>query len=419
MGLGVLGRGAGDAEFLVQCGAKVTVTDMKPREALGESIARLAPYDDIVYHLGGHIMSDFTESDMIIKGAGVPLDSQYIIAARDYGIPVYMSTALFAHLVRDEGVMLIGVTGTRGKSTIAHLMQHTLAHARRETKLGGNVRGVSTLAFLPGIQRGDTIVLELDSWQLQGFGDVRISPHISIISSFMPDHLNYYPDMDRYFIDKAQIFLSQKAGDFLFIDESVRDRVEALNPPVAPIIPTAISDTWEVKIPGEHNRRNLALGAAALRAAGLSVAEVKTGIETFFGVEGRLQLVRDIRGIHVYNDNNATTPEATIVALKSLAVESTVLIMGGSDKGLVMDDLIAQARRCKKVILIPGTGTERIREKMPNALRADTLKGAVTMALEIARPGDTLLFSPAFASFGLFKNEYERNDQFLTIVRAF
>ncbi len=418
MGLGLLGRGAGDAEFLVQCGAEVTITDTKSKAELKYSVERLAPYSDITYHLGGHVMEDFTDCDMVIKGAGVPLNSPFITAAKTAGIPVYMSTALFAQFAHESGALVIGVTGTRGKSTITHLIQHTLAHAKRESKIGGNVRGVSTLAFLPGVKKGDFFVLELDSWQLQGFGDLQISPHIAVVSNLMPDHLNYYPDMDTYFYDKAHIFLHQKPGDFLFVGASIVERVQAAHPQVEAIVPPPVPEEWKVQILGEHNRINIALAAAALRAAGLSEDEIQRGVETFFGVEGRLQLVREVRGIKIYNDNNATTPEATLAALSALSVESTILLMGGSDKGLPLEVLAQKAKQCKRVVLIPGTGTARIESMLPFAIKADTFEGAVRLAIESALPGDTMLFSPAFASFGLFKNEYERNDQFLHIVRA-
>src|SRR5262249_20572382 len=158
----------------------------------------------------GHDKKDFTEADMVIKAAGVPLHSPEIAAAHKAGVPVYMSTALFAKYARGCGAKIIGVTGTRGKSTITHLIYRTLAHAGVRTHVGGNVRGVSTLAQIAKVEAGDWCVLELDSWQLQGFGELAMSPDIAVFSNLMPDHLNYYPNMDAYFADKANIFTHQK-----------------------------------------------------------------------------------------------------------------------------------------------------------------------------------------------------------------
>jgi UDP-N-acetylmuramoylalanine--D-glutamate ligase len=419
MGLGLLGRGVGDAEFLAQCGATVLATDLKTAAELAPSVEYLKKkYTNITFRLGSHEMEDFKNCDMVIKAAGVSVDSPYLDAAFNNGIPIYMSGALFAKFAREAGVKLIGVTGTRGKSTIAHMIFHALEKAGKRAVLGGNVRGRSTLAKIAEVKEGDIAVLELDSWQLQGFGDLKISPEIAVFSNLMPDHQNYYADMQSYFEDKAKIFRNQTPGDALFVEASVAQIVADARPPAAVQIPPPIPVEWKLKIMGEHNRINASLAAAALRAAGLSEDEIRGGVESFEGIEGRFQPVRDVDGVHVINDNNATTPAATLAALNAVPVETTVLIMGGSDKGLDMRDLVAVAKRCKAVVLIAGTGTERIAAEFPQAVRAATLEDAVHAARGKAVAGDTILFSPAFASFGMFKNEYDRNDQFLKIIHA-
>ena len=418
MGLGLLGRGVGDAEFLAQCGAQVHATDLKSPSELASSVDYLRKYPNVTYRLGEHVVEDFTECDMIIKAAGVPLNSRYIEAARAKGIPVYMTAALFAQFAAATGAKLIGVTGTRGKSTITHMIFHSLLHAGKRTILGGNVRGRSTLAKIEEVRAGDIAVLELDSWQLQGFGDLKISPSIAVFSNLMPDHLNYYPDMQTYFEDKTQIYRHQKKGDSLFVEASVAQLVADTRPPVPAQIPPPIPSDWQLAIPGEHNRVNASLAAGALRAAGLTESEIQSGIQSFAGIEGRLQLVRELQGVKIINDNNATTPTATLAALRAFSPEKTILILGGSDKGLDLHDLCKEALKCKKIILIPGTGTERIQEELPDAIRVATLVEALTNARDTALEGEIILFSPAFASFGMFKNEYDRNDQFLSIVRA-
>lgn len=417
MGLGVLGRGAGDAEFLAQCGADVLVTDLKSEEQLQSSLVRLHMYENITYRLGAHTEEDFVQCDMVIKAAGVPLDSPFIEAARKAGVAVYMSTALFAKFAQEEGAMIIGITGTRGKSTISHLINHTLAHAHRRTLFGGNVRGVSTLALVPQVRAGDYAVLELDSWQLQGFGDLEISPQISIFSNLMPDHLNYYRDMDRYFRDKANIFFNQKPGEHLIVGASLVERVQALQPINAPVVPGPIPDDWKLNIPGDHNRHNAALARAALQAAGLSDEEIRRGFETFFAIEGRLQFVREVKGVKIYNDNNATTPHATIAALDSFPRKTVVLIAGGADKEIPLDELaLKMLAWCKHVFLLDGTGTKRLKQLVDAPVYA-SLEAAFKDAYAVAQPGDVLLFSPAFASFGMFTNEYDRNDQFRALVK--
>ena len=423
MGLGLLGRGVGDAEFLAQCGAEVLVTDKKTETELAESVAKLKQYKNISFKLDGHDIKDFTSADMVLKAAGVPLDSKEIAAAREANVPVVMSTALFAKYAAEAGAKIVGVTGTRGKTTLSHMIFHALKDSGRKVYLGGNVRGVSTLAMLPSIEWGDIAVLELDSWQLQGFGDLKISPNIAVFSNLMPDHQNYYSDMEAYFADKANIFRYQKEGDSLFVGNNIVEKVNATRPQVAPQVPPQIPADWKLKVVGEHNRENASLAAAALRALGLSEQEIKAGLQSFEPVEGRLQFVRELNGVKIYNDNNATTPEATVAALRALGRNIT-LIVGGSEKGLPLEELVSEIQKhVSHVILLSHDqykGSARLAETLRKESvpfeEANSLEDAVEAALSHAT--GTILFSPAFASFGMFRNEYERNDQFLKLVNS-
>lgn len=420
MGLGVLGRSAGDAAFLAVQGAKVTVTDQKPAEKLAQSVAQLKGFPDITFHLGGHDVQDFTNTDMVVKAAGVPLNSEYIAAARKAGVPVVMSTALFTAYARKAGATIVGVTGTRGKSTTSHMIHHALARAGKRSHLGGNVRGVSTLALLPEVRADDIVVLELDSWQLQGFGDLGISPDISVFTNLMPDHQNYYPNMDAYFADKAHIFSHQHPGDSLFIGSEIEARVRAANPPSEPTVIGPLPADWELKVEGEHNRQNAAFASAVLLTLGLTSEKIKEALEAFESVEGRLQYLGLVDGVKIYNDNNATTPQATIAALKALetGAHNIVLIAGGADKNLNLDELALEIKKtCKDVHLLEGTGTPRLQALLDDSSVHSSIEEAVEAAFESAEFGDIILFSPAFASFGMFQNEYERNDQFVALVK--
>src|SRR3989344_3754467 len=212
MGLGLLGRGVGDAAFLAECGAEVLVTDLKQKDVLKPSLQKLKKYSKpargragIKYVLGEHRLEDFKNCDMVLKAAGVPIDSPYIKEAKKNKIPVEMSGSLFARL---SGLPIIGVTGTRGKSTVTELIFHILKSSGKKAILGGNIRGVSNLQLLKkftpprsgGARNAEVAVMELDSWQLQGFGESKISPHIAVFSTFYPDHMGYYAgSMNKYF----------------------------------------------------------------------------------------------------------------------------------------------------------------------------------------------------------------------------
>ncbi len=418
MGLGLLGRGVGDARYLAECGAEIIVTDLKSRDVLAESVAQLESFPNITFVLGEHRFSDFRDRDLILKAAGVPLDSPYIAEAKKNNISVRMSADLLAEL---SGIPVIGVTGTRGKSTVTHMIAEILSVAGKPVLLGGNVRGVSNLQLLHKATPAHTAVLELDSWQLQGWSEAKMSPHIAVFTTFYPDHLNYYKnDLDTYLADKANIFLYQKPEDTLVLGSQCAELVKekyGANIASRIVIPTELPSDWTLCIPGEHNRYDAALALTAARAFGVSDDVSRRAIESFAGVPGRLELIREVNGVKIYNDTTSTTPEATLAALSALDASHTVLIMGGADKNLDMGALLAKLSEVKRVILLAGTGTSRVLEWISGASVYDSLQAAVVEAFSSAAVGDIILFSPAFTSFGMFKNEYDRGDKFVALVK--
>lgn len=431
MGLGLLGRGIGDAAFLAAHGARLTVTDLKDHAALAAALAQLAAYPGITYRLGGHDLADFADGDLVLKGAGVPLDSPYIAHARKHRVPVDMSASLFARIA---GIPLIGVTGTRGKSTVAHLIAAFLQAEGREVLLGGNVRGVSNLALLAEVSQSSLGVFELDSWQCQGFGEERsldapgvrqgpLSPDVAVFTTFYPDHLTYYHgDLGSYLKDKTHVFAHQRESDTLVVG---RQALAALAPyrrgVRSQVIVADDSDvpaSWDVALVGAHNRYNIGVALATARHLGVGEATLRQVVASFRALPGRLELVRTVRGVAIYNDTNATTPEATMRALQALdpvSLRRVVLIMGGTDKGLDMAPLLdILPLHAKAVVLLKGTGTGKLtfHGRGLDTATVDTLDEAVEAAWQRCDPGDTLLFSPAFASFGMFANEYDRGERF-------
>ena len=205
MRVGLLGRGVGDAAFLAECGAEVLVVDDASQEVMQPSVDALKKFSNIKFKFGKYDLADFQHCDLVLKGAGTPLSSPEIAEAEKNGIPVRMSADLFADLAK---IPVIGVTGTRGKSTVTHILAAILKEAGKKVLLGGNVRGVSNLQLLQEATPEHVAVLELDSWQLQGFGAAKKSPNISLFTTFFNDHLNYYGgDLDKYLADKANTTL--------------------------------------------------------------------------------------------------------------------------------------------------------------------------------------------------------------------
>jgi UDP-N-acetylmuramoylalanine--D-glutamate ligase len=430
MGLGLLGRGIGDAAYLAEMGAEVIVTDLKSAEDLKDSVEQLKQYDNIQFVLGEHRLEDFEGRDYILVAAGVPMGSEYVRHAREAGVPLKQSAAWFAEL---SGVPIIGVTGTRGKSTVTHMIHHVLSEVTGEKiLLGGNVRGLSNLQLLKEAQEDSLCVMELDSWQLQGFGWAKLSPQIAVFTNFMEDHLNYYQAggktvdeaMQLYFEDKANIFRYQDEGGVLVTTPEVFERAKRLSgvtlgQEVVLADASVIPEDSLLSMPGEHNRLNAALAYEALKALSLSDEEIFAGLASFPGVPGRLEYLGERDGVKIYNDNNATTPQATIQGLRAVGNiddKNVVLIAGGAFKNIDPTPLLEEiATYCKKVVLLPGTGTDVIKDKI-EAEVVGSMAEAVKAGLAFGEPGDILLFSPGFASFGLFKNEYERNDEFVSCL---
>lgn len=424
MGLGLLGRGVGDAKYLAECGAELIVTDLKTEESLQDSLEALKAFSSITYRLGGHDESDFIGRDLIVKAAGVPLDSIYIEVARKEGTPVRMSSDLFMEYA---GIQTVGVTGTRGKSTTTHMIAALLTEVGKKVLLGGNVRGVSTLSLLPQVTGAEIAVLELDSWQCQGLKEAKRSPGIAAFTTFFDDHLNYYKgDRDAYLADKANIFLYQSGVDTLVLGSQCAELIQkkydaSIQAHTIIVGAQDLRADWKLRIPGEHNRYAAAIATEVARALGIPDEPIEKALAAFKGVPGRLELIREMKGISIYNDTTSTTPDATLAALRALDTgkKSIVLIMGGADKGLSMDELIKELpKHAKKVVLLSGSGTDRVLGSIPGAPLYSTLEEAVKAAVTAADAGDSVVLSPAFASFGMFKNEYDRGDQFVSIVQS-
>lgn len=432
MGLGVLGRGLGYTKFLAECGAELIVTDMKTKKELASSVKQLEKYSKnpegkstsngagITWVLGEHRMQDFKGVDMVIKNPGIPADSIYIKEAKKNKIPVEMDASLFAKLAPE--VTLVGVTGTRGKSMTTMLIYEILKSSKKRVFLGGNIRGIATLPLLAKVKKGDLVVMELDSWQCAGFGEAKISPHVALFTTFMRDHMNYYAgSMKKYFADKANIFKYQKKGDMLIIRPEMKKLIpKGIKGKLIVANSKKVSDI-DFKIPGTHQLANLACAVEAVKALGVSDVIIKKAVKNFKGVEGRLQYMKTVKGVKIYNDNNATTPEATMVGIEALSFKKNiVLICGGADKKLETKSLVdAINKYTKAVVFLPGSGTDKLvasGKVLVPSVEAKDLKDAVGKVVKSASKGDTILFSPAFASFGMFTNEYDRNDQFVKII---
>ncbi len=422
MGLGLHGGGLGVAQFLRRHGASLVVTDLREASELAPSLERLGT-QGLRYVLGRHDLQDFREAEIVVRNPAVPLDAPALAVAREAGARIEMELTMFLRWCAASQV--VAVTGTRGKSTTATALHAMLRAGGRPTRLAGNM-GVSALAQLDQIQPDEVVVLEMSSWQTEGLAGTGVRAPGAIITNLLPDHLNRYASMEAYAAAKAELLRAQRPGDWAVLPAgpgwgdwfAARARGRAVRVPEGEAPPG-----WrDAALRGAHNRANLAAAALAARELDVPTAAVRRAVASFAGVAQRQEFLGTIGSVRVFNDTTATIPDATLAALDTIP-GPWVLIAGGSDKRLDFGRLaerLERDRRVRGVVLLPGTGTDRLRPQLPAQappLVAD-MPAAVAAALDMAEPGDALLLSPACASFGLFAHEFDRGAQFVSAVEA-
>ncbi|MBI2900619.1 MAG: UDP-N-acetylmuramoyl-L-alanine--D-glutamate ligase, partial [Planctomycetes bacterium] len=443
MGLGLFGGGVGVSRFLVRAGARVVVTDLKREEDLRESVAELRGLP-VELHLGGHRDEDFAGADLVIVNPAVPESSPYLRAAK--ALDTEMN--LFFKLCRAERI--VGITGSNGKTTTTALVGEILRRGPARVHVGGNI-GVSLIERIEEIAPEDVVVLELSSFQLENLGALRRSPNVSAVMNLTPNHLDRHGTMENYVAAKRQIVAHQRADDWKVLnrdDPLVRDFAKAAPSRNAffsirePVERGAQGDGETIllrmtgskfaidvsrrKLPGWFNLQNMSAAAAAsFVAAGAHWEGWRDAAEevfrTFPGVEHRLEFVAEKGGVKFYNDSIATNPESTIAALDVLP-GPVVLLAGGYDKKLPFEGLAERAAGRARVVVTHGqTGpaiAALLRGRGPEVIETKGFEQAVRAAAAAARPGDTVLLSPACASYDLFRNFAERGRKFKELVAA-
>jgi UDP-N-acetylmuramoylalanine--D-glutamate ligase len=424
MGLGLLGRGLNDTLFLIRCGARVTVTDLKDKNELAPSVEKLRGLP-VTLRLGEHVEADFINTDMVLRNADVPRSSRFLKIALENGVPVEMDESLFCKHFRGT---VVGITGTRGKTTTTVLAHRIIATHRGRAFLAGNIMGQATLPLLETAMPDDVVVLELSSWQLQGFHDAKLSPSASVFTNIYPDHLNRYSGMDEYINDKKAVYAYQKGNDFCVFngDQSETRALSKEAPARCEFFNTRdVPGDWSIKLPGLHNRQNIAAALNLCKNLGVPEQVIRSTVEEFRGVEHRLQWLGEKNGVEFINDSTSTTPVAGCAALNSVDAKRILLIAGGSDKKLDLGPFAAEAAaKAHRIALLNGTATDSLLEGIMAAGgqkkvlgQFESLTKAVNSLLGEAQPGDAILLSPGCASFGMFKNEYHRGETFIRIVK--
>lgn len=402
-GVGRQGGGSGDAQFLSTHGAIVRLSD---------SNTTLVPE--------GQNQAQVDWAELIIKNPGVPDDHPLLKHAQDRGIEIATSIALY---VEHATIPVIGITGTRGKSTTTALISSLLKLVYPGKIItGGNIPGTSGLSLLD-LQVGKKYaVIELSSFQLRDFHTRRISPPYAVITNLYPDHLNRYPDMHSYQADKTAICHYQQKTDYCIYNAENPGAVTISSTSPAQKYPFTGRDVadWDTLLPGSHNRENISAMWALAKVLGIEKTLAQQVAKTFVTLPFRQQVIREHNNVTYINDTTATTPVAASKAIMALT-KPTILLVGGASKQLPFADFIstiASSSYIVGIIILGSRGipefTEALKIAAGNKIlgTVDTMKDAVDLAQKHASPNSNILLSPGFASFDLFANEFDRGTQF-------
>lgn len=448
-GVGEHGGAIGNIEWLHKQGAILTVTDLKTANELSESMNKLGGLSNITWVLGEHRLDDFVNADMILRNPAMPKQSKYLEAAREAKVPIEMDSSLF--FKHSPARMTIGVTGSKGKTTTTLAIANLLRSAFTKVMAIG-VEGTSPLAALEGLSKNDLVVFELSSWRLEAMEEHQLSPHTAVVTSLYRDHLNSYASFKEYIETKKAIIRFQKVDDRVLLnydDERVRTWrdeaksrvawfslgshlpqegicvrhgmiVAAIQQQIIPLMPLAI-----LPFASDHERLNILPAIYLAFTNGIRKESIKLQARNLEQVAHRLELIGTIRGVSYINDSAATIPDATISALTALAGRPVVIILGGSDKQLQFEPLAQKLTHShiKGIVFLPGSATAYIKNEikgafgiMPATHDASSMIEAVNVSTRMAESGDIVLLSPAATSFGLFKHEFDRGDQFKEAV---
>ena len=444
LGLGI--EGVDVVRYLATHGASVTVSDAKSPEELSARITELDGLP-VRFSLGGNRVDDAVSADLLMVSQGVPLTLPAVAAARERGIPISSMTRLFLELCP---AVVVGITGSSGKTTTTALVGAMFAAAGRKHVVGGNI-GVGLLGLLECITPETWVVLEISHSQLEMAGR---SPHIACVLNVTPNHLDRYT-WEEYIALKLRILQAQKRDDVAVLN--LEDEVTcsfATETPARIVwfssrrvpngdaaaylregsliwrqgsVETKLLSVDEVPLRGAHNVENVLAAIAIACSAGLESDAVARAIRQFTPVPHRLELVAAVNGVSYYNDSIATTPERALAGLRSYQ-EPVVLLLGGREKHLPVEDLAQEAaERCRAVVCF-GEAGPLLDEAVSYASgqagrdlpieRVETVEDAVEAARQHARPGDVVLLSPACASYDAYASFEERGEDFRRIVRG-
>lgn len=431
--------------MLKESGADVCVYDKRDSKKMGETYTELCDIGIEMVLGEGYLDNINEETEILFKTPGVRYDEPGLLKAAERGTEITSEMELFFETCPSK---IIAVTGSDGKTTTTSLIYDMLTRAGYTCHLGGNI-GRPLVSDVENIKEDDISVVELSSFQLH---TMKKSADIAVVTNVTPNHLDWHADFNEYIDAKRAVFCYQDAngkvvlnydnnitngfGDGMDravyfsskneLEEGIFLRENKIIRKCADGLERCVLDTDTIFIPGMHNIENYM--AAILAVEGLVKDEIIRETATEFkGVPHRIEFVRELDGVKYYNDSIASSPARTTAGLKSFGGKKVILIAGGYDKKIPFDDFGAVVNEYVKKLVLVGLTSDKIETAVKNAenyiglptYKCDEFKGAILKAREVAESGDTVILSPACASFDLFKNFEERGNTFKDTVKSF
>jgi len=439
VGLGKSGIAA--VEAMVKLGAEVYVQDSKEAGSVPDDLMKFLKDNNVTCSFGC-VPEDMGIFDMVILSPGVPPELGFIREAEGAGAEVIGELEVAYRFGKGNYVAL---TGTNGKTTTTTLVGEIFRKAGKETHVVGNI-GVAVISKSLDVDDDAWLVTETSSFQLETICDFK--PVVSAVLNLTPDHLNRHKTMENYGAAKARIFENQDENQYLIInydDKVCYDLAKNCKAKVAPFSRMKELDfgafvkdgyivikneqgeevrfcrTDELSIPGTHNLENALAAAAIAYFAGLDPAVITEALVEFQGVEHRIEFCGEVDGVRFVNDSKGTNPEASIKAIEAMK-GGVVLIAGGYDKGSAFDELIEAFNGKVKHMVLLGKTASAIKETAEkhgfmNSVIVKDMEECVNEGFRLAEPGDTVLLSPACASWDMYKSFEQRGDHFKDCVK--
>ena len=434
--------GTATCRTLLDIGAEVSVQDRSKESDFDPSFLNYLRGRGVSFYFDS-LPPDMGEFDMMVLSPGVSAELPFVTEAKEKGVEVIGELEIAYRASKGN---FVAITGTNGKTTTTTLTGQIFKLAGRKTHIVGNIGTAATMeAYEAG--EDDWLVTEASSFQLETIKYFR--PVVSAILNLTPDHLNRHHTMEAYGAAKARVFENQTESGYLVINYDDKDCYKLSKDCKAQVIPFSrkeeldrgcfvrdgkivirdqgkdieICAVDELKIIGDHNVENVLAASAISYFAGIDPEAIRKGVTNFAGVEHRIEYCAYIDGVKYYNDSKGTNIDAALTAVRAFK-ENIVLIAGGDAKGQVFEGFVKEIKPSIKALILLGRdgkliGDAAAKEGIENIIYCKDIPECVSKAHEIAQSGDTVLLSPACASWDMYDNYEQRGDHFRECVERF